>query len=747
MRFRVGMAIGLVLAAAGPLRADRTLSADDYLDRLHGMWLGQILGNYAGRPVEGQRPRGGLTYDVPWDTILATSTWQGDDDTCFEYLYGGMLASTASPTSAQIHDAWLAHVPATSFYIANRQARWLMDYGLSPPETGGMAQNIHWYAIDSQITTEGLGAAAPGMRQTAADLAAAFGGVSNDGLALHAAQFYAAMYAAAPFETSVETVVAKGLEVVPTTSRTCQVIQDVRTWYADDAADGTLEWRTTQERIYDTYGSAGSEGSRYRGWIESAVNTALTTMAILYGQGDFRETVAIGVQGGFDCDCNPATAGGLVGLMVGYTGLPADLTAGATDEYEVAGLANMPPPLKVSEMAGQWQAAAERQILDAGGTIDGAGPARTYHLPDADDLAPLAERPDPAGPAGLVGLARTIGGSAAVSASVDRRMPAYDRLNLDQVVDGITDVSYNGHLPYTTNDGANPQPEGGDWYALAFDRPLTFTSVVFWEGDIQWDGINNDPRVVTPWGGYFENLAVEVRCGGVFVPVSGLALSEPLDPYTYFQRIEMTFDPAVGDAIRIRGDAGGTRQFTSIVELEARGRLDLADGVLVVDYAGGESPFDAIAAHVASGLHGGPNAYWDGPGIASSAAAADAQHLTALGMVDDAEAESVVVRYTWWGDANLDGKVDSNDYDRIDTSWLLYGEGGSTPPGGFRWAVGDFNYDGRIDSNDYDKIDTAWLRSGGAVLAGGMPAPAPEPATLALLALGGAALAARRRRG
>ena len=199
----------------------------------------------------------------------------------------------------------------------------------------------------------------------------------------------------------------------------------------------------------------------------------------------------------------------------------------------------------------------------------------------------------------------------------------------------------------------------------------------------------------------------------------------------------------VTDALDISEDVGGVPQAT----------LDLADNNLIVDYTGRTSPYADVAAWVASGLRGGTNLYWDGPGITSSTAAAAT--LTALGVIDNRDtepgiggltdlegepvpADSVIVRYTWWGDADLDGKVDSNDYDRIDTNWLF-----QTPNP--RWSMGDFNYDGLIDSNDYDKIDTAWLLSGGGILADGAPMPTPEPATLSLLALGGLAMAARRR--
>jgi len=541
---------------------DRTISADAYQDRLLAMWEGELIGNRAGAAVEGASARGGLTYAVPWTTVTATTPWSGDDDTCFEYLYQQVLLAHTSPTYANIQAAWLQHVPADNFYIANKQARMLMDHGLSAPDTGSMYYNMNWYAIDSQITTEALGAAAPGMRQLAADLAGEFGSVTNDGYALHAAEFYAAMYADAMFETDVEALVRKGLEVVPHTSHSRQVIEDVLAWHAANPAD----WRATQTLIYDKYGDGDTTG-RYRGWIESSVNLAATTMALLYGGKDFTQTVEIAVQAGFDADCNPATAGGLIGLMIGTVGLPAI----ASDAYHMTSLTGV-ADTTLSAVAAGWRTVAEQQIIAAGGMIEGTGASRVYRLPP-DTVLPPPEKPDPAGPTGLVADVRAAGGTATVSASREYHYAGYDRLNLDSITSGVTDLSYNGRLPYSTYNGTFQQPAGGDWYAISFDRQASFTSLVFTEGDIAWDGINNDPRVVEPRGGYFLNLTVEVGNGGVFTPVTNLTLSEPLDPFKFFQSITLDFDAIQGDAIRIRGDAGGQWQFTSITQLAAYGSL------------------------------------------------------------------------------------------------------------------------------------------------------------------------------
>ena len=610
MRKRAFLSILVVVSLAGQLRAGRPILADDYRDKVRGMWLGQILGNYAGRPTEGVYhasspgyPRGSPAASISWDFVLGASpptSWGGDDDTVFEYMYGNLLSGNSSPSNAQIRQTWETLVPTGSFYIANKQARYLMatpSPDLTPPATGSINNNMHWYAIDSQITTESVGAMVPGMRQRAADLAGQFARVTNDGYAVHAAQFYAAMYSAAAVENvanraTMEGLVNKGLAVTPTTSRSYEVVRDVRDWYlADKAANQAdagdpLDWRDTHELLYNKYAAGPASKGRYRYWIESTVNLGLTTMAVLYGAGDYKDTVEVGVLGGFDSDCNPATAGGLVGMITGYSGLPADLTAAATDNYTIGTLAVASPNTTITDIAAMLQTAAEGQILAGGGTITGAGAARTYNLPDADPVNAPPERPDPTGPKGLVAMMLAGGHSVTVSASVEAHNPNNDRNNLDAIIDGVSDLSYNGHLPYNTYDGAGSAGDR-DYYQINFDQDLTFARVVFHEGDIRWNGINNDPRASEPQGGYFLNLTVEVGDDGVFTEVANLQMDEELDPYAYFQEIELSFDAIAGDAIRIVGDAGGTHYFTSISELEVHGLDGDANGdgyVSLVDY-------------------------------------------------------------------------------------------------------------------------------------------------------------------
>jgi fibronectin-binding autotransporter adhesin len=83
------------------------------------------------------------------------------------------------------------------------------------------------------------------------------------------------------------------------------------------------------------------------------------------------------------------------------------------------------------------------------------------------------------------------------------------------------------------------------------------------------------------------------------------------------------------------------------------------------------------------------------------ATAAEAKGLvgtaTTLWSGQTIDSNDTLVMYTWAGDANLDGKVNADDYASID----LY----STVPGADSWNHGDFNYNGVINADDYALID------------------------------------------
>jgi hypothetical protein len=151
------------------------------------------------------------------------------------------------------------------------------------------------------------------------------------------------------------------------------------------------------------------------------------------------------------------------------------------------------------------------------------------------------------------------------------------------------------------------------------------------------------------------------------------------------------------------------------------GTLDITNNALIIDYpSAGPSPLSAVRGY----LHSGYVSNETGSGIVSSTAVGDwavgigyaeasALGVTTFGsMIVDSTA--ILIRYTWTGDANLDGIVNAADLAMISSN-------GST------WSTGDFNYDGVVNADDYALFDLGLAEGGSTVI------PFPEPAWLGCL--------------
>ncbi len=154
------------------------------------------------------------------------------------------------------------------------------------------------------------------------------------------------------------------------------------------------------------------------------------------------------------------------------------------------------------------------------------------------------------------------------------------------------------------------------------------------------------------------------------------------------------------------------------------GSIDV-NGALIFDYDDPNNPRVAVAAAIVAGRHSGA---WDGAGITSSSARMDSRHITGLGMLKGSEyislhgagaqlngvtmdSSSLLIKYTWNGDADFSGHIDFDDYFRIDAGFNA--QTGASPV--IDWFTGDFNYDGRIDFDDYALIDNAFNAQSGTL--------------------------------
>ncbi len=233
---------------------------------------------------------------------------------------------------------------------------------------------------------------------------------------------------------------------------------------------------------------------------------------------------------------------------------------------------------------------------------------------------------------------------------------------------------------------------------------------------------------------------------------------------TRIRQSSLTINGTGQVTIAANGGNAGTSLLSSL-SISPTGLLDLKDNDLLVD----NGNLAAVTNLVKSGLNI-DGALWTGPGITSSTAAADPNQTTALGVFlnndgsnsplyatfngINSDINDVLVKYTFFGDANVDGIVDtSQDFDLYITGLT---SGGSL--GG--WLYGDFDYNGFVDAaTDFDLYITGLTQqSGGPLLTAGLQsemqsqvgfavAAIPEPTTwAALVGVGIMALRMRRKK-
>ena len=347
-----------------------TLSRSDYADRLEGFWLGQSIANWTGLVTEmdkigGDGPAGefytrddwgmpdqpniwsdersSLSPTIGWVLEGPDGVWGADDDTDMEYLYQHLLLTyrTSQLTGEQIRDGWLRHIysdddtpfrnddgqPENFLWVSNQRAFDLMsEHGAVPPATSDPQYNPDFEMIDAQLTTEVFGLFAPGRPDVALRMAYLPIRATARGDASLAAEFYVIMHSLASTTDSeqsmkerVHWLAAEARRHLPDESYVAKMYDFVNSRYS-----AGVPWEQARDEVYLRYQVHQKDGyditSRNmicNGCFASGINFAASIVSLLYGEGDYKETVKIAVLAGWDADNPAATWGGLLGFLLG----------------------------------------------------------------------------------------------------------------------------------------------------------------------------------------------------------------------------------------------------------------------------------------------------------------------------------------------------------------------------------------------------------------------------------------------
>lgn len=325
----------LALRPKGPRRLWESLDEDVYTEKLEGAFLARCAGCSLGAPVEAWpiekmevlAKENGDTFPPEdyWSYVyephgerynVATigdftrgrmNAVPADDD--IGYTLVGLLALEESGpglSTADIGAAWQKYLPiaCTAEDVALRN----LKNGV-PAEKAAEIDNPYLDWIGADIRSDPWAYAAPGWPEKAAALAWRDASLSHRRNGVFGAMFFSAAISAAFAVDDPEEALRIGLTEIPAD---CTLAREVK--WALETAKNLGDYRDARAAL-DT---------RFRGMsiIHTVNNACATIFALKIGNMDVTKTISTAVAIGLDNDCTAATAGSLIGAIVGRKGVP-----------------------------------------------------------------------------------------------------------------------------------------------------------------------------------------------------------------------------------------------------------------------------------------------------------------------------------------------------------------------------------------------------------------------------------------
>ncbi len=309
----------LLVSCGNPTSQEfREIPLDTLKDKIAGGWAGKMIGVTYGAPTEFRAQ--GNTYEdsIHWTPAdVRGALWQ--DDIYVQLTFLMTMDRYCMDAPAKKYQELFAKA-GYHLWHANVQARKNYFDSIFPPQSGHPDFNLHADDIDFQIEADYIGFMCPGMPLTANQLADKTGHIMNYGDGVYGGAFVAALYAEAYFENDIPKIIDKALLSIPAESDYAKIVRDVILLHQHYPSD----WRAAWNELEAKWGKVQicESGSSFN--IDAKLNGAYIVMGLLYGEGDPLKTMEISTRCGQDSDCNPSNAVAVIGLINGFSGLPAE---------------------------------------------------------------------------------------------------------------------------------------------------------------------------------------------------------------------------------------------------------------------------------------------------------------------------------------------------------------------------------------------------------------------------------------
>lgn len=283
----------------------KMLSYMEYKDKVLAGWIGKSLGGVVGAPYENHKVFGDVPAEKLWPSFNAPNDDLDIQIVWLEAMQERGMFLTARDLAEYWQDRCRYNFCEYGHFLYNVQR------GIAPPLSGTWNNQFFRESEGCPIRAEVWGLVAPGNPKLAAELAQMDGQLDHGGFSVQVERFLAAAVAQA-FETkSLDKALAAGLSVAPADSRVARLVPEVRS-ICERYPEHHRAWR----QVIRVYGDRDAS--------KAITNHAIVLMALYLGKLDFKRTMLLCVNSGWDTDCTAATAGALLGVLGGTRCLPAD---------------------------------------------------------------------------------------------------------------------------------------------------------------------------------------------------------------------------------------------------------------------------------------------------------------------------------------------------------------------------------------------------------------------------------------
>ena len=287
-------------------------------EKIYASLLGKCIGVRLGAPIEGM---GGPLVRKGY--LLDYGQFAADDDINGPLFFPWVLKDhLISEVTAEEMGEWMRNIicDGTGFFwwggedIATEHRAYAnLKRGIKAPASGSKETNgiVLAEQIGGQIFSDCWGWMSLGNLSEAAELARKMSSVTHDGDGIQGGIFVASAAAAAWNCSTIGEVIQKAYEMLDPESGYAAMVKEVSEFHrAHEKPEDCLKW-IEETKGYD----------HYPGSCHILPNTAILLYGLLYGNGDFNETMRLIAEAGCDTDCNLGNAGSILGMMVGLEGI------------------------------------------------------------------------------------------------------------------------------------------------------------------------------------------------------------------------------------------------------------------------------------------------------------------------------------------------------------------------------------------------------------------------------------------